>query len=80
MRASFMIDLQDWVAQKLAPLGAETGPQAKVVVAKKANKEALPGDSGCGSPDAEGELPAEDESTYPQDLEDKMKGESTRCT
>ena len=34
-----MIDLQDCVAQKLAPLGAESGPQAKVVVAKKANKE-----------------------------------------
>ena len=34
-----MIDLHDCVAQKLAPLGWERGPQAKVVVAKMVNKE-----------------------------------------
>jgi len=34
-----MIDLHDCVAQKLAPLGWERGPQAKVVVTKMANKE-----------------------------------------
>ena len=34
-----MIDLHDCVAQKLAPLGWERGPQAKVVVTKTANKE-----------------------------------------
>jgi len=31
--------LHDCVAQKLAPLGWERGPQAKVVLAKMANKE-----------------------------------------
>jgi len=31
--------LHDCVAQKLAPLGWERGPQAKVVVAKMVNKE-----------------------------------------
>uniref|UniRef100_UPI0037E7245D cullin-9 isoform X3 n=1 Tax=Semicossyphus pulcher TaxID=241346 RepID=UPI0037E7245D len=41
-------------------------------VSKKAKKE-LPADSGCGSPEAESELPSEDDSKYPDDLEDKMK-------
>ncbi|XP_034537275.1 cullin-9 isoform X2 [Notolabrus celidotus] len=41
-------------------------------VSKKAKKE-LPADSGCGSPEAESELPSEDDSKYPEDLEDKMK-------
>lgn len=42
-------------------------------VSKKAKKE-LPADSGCGSPEMESELPSEDDSKYPEDLEDKMKG------
>ncbi|XP_060896471.1 cullin-9 isoform X3 [Labrus mixtus] len=41
-------------------------------VSKKAKKE-IPADSGCGSPEAESELPSEDDSRYPEDLEDKMK-------
>ncbi|KAM3863387.1 cullin-9 [Diretmus argenteus] len=41
-------------------------------VSKKAKKE-LPADSGCGSPDTEDELPTEDDSKYPEDLEEKMK-------
>ncbi|XP_071370701.1 cullin-9, partial [Centroberyx affinis] len=41
-------------------------------VSKKAKKE-LPVDSGCGSPDTESELPTEDDSKYPEDLEEKMK-------
>lgn len=40
---------------------------------KKAKKEA-PEDSGCGSPEMESELPSEDDSRYPEDLEDRMKG------
>ncbi|XP_075902158.1 cullin-9 isoform X2 [Nelusetta ayraudi] len=39
---------------------------------KKAKKEA-PEDSGCGSPEMESELPSEDDSRYPEDLEDRMK-------
>lgn len=46
-------------------------------VSKKAKKE-VPADSGCGSPDTESELPSEDDSKYPEDLEDKMKGEAGR--
>lgn len=42
-------------------------------VSKKAKKE-VPDDSGCGSPETESELPSEDDSKYPDDLEDKMKG------
>lgn len=42
-------------------------------VSKKAKKE-LPVDSGFGSSETESELPTEDESKYPEDLEDKMKG------
>ncbi|CAJ1057616.1 cullin-9 isoform X3 [Xyrichtys novacula] len=41
-------------------------------VSKKAKKE-LPADSGCGSPETESELPSEDDSKYPDDLEDKIK-------
>lgn len=41
---------------------------------KKAKKEA-PEDSGCGSPEMESELPSEDDSRYPEDLEDRMKSE-----
>ncbi|XP_035255877.1 cullin-9 isoform X2 [Anguilla anguilla] len=42
-------------------------------VSKKPKKEA-PSDSGnCSSSDAESELPKEDESKYPEDLEEKMK-------
>uniref|UniRef100_UPI003AB094B1 cullin-9 n=1 Tax=Centroberyx gerrardi TaxID=166262 RepID=UPI003AB094B1 len=41
-------------------------------VSKKAKKE-IPVDSGCGSPDTESELPTEDDSKYPEDLEEKMK-------
>ncbi|XP_074531709.1 cullin-9 isoform X2 [Halichoeres trimaculatus] len=41
-------------------------------VSKKAKKE-HPADSGCGSPEAESELPSEDDSKYPDDLEEKMK-------
>ncbi|KAM7385977.1 hypothetical protein PAMP_002009 [Pampus punctatissimus] len=41
-------------------------------VSKKAKKE-LPTDSGRGSPETESELPTEDDSKYPEDLEDKMK-------
>uniref|UniRef100_A0A671YDD7 Cullin 7 n=1 Tax=Sparus aurata TaxID=8175 RepID=A0A671YDD7_SPAAU len=41
-------------------------------VSKKAKKE-LPADSGCGGSETESELPSEDESKYPEDLEDKMK-------
>lgn len=42
-------------------------------VSKKAKKEA-PADSGCGSPETESELPLEDDSKYPEDLEDRIKG------
>lgn len=42
-------------------------------VSKKAKKEP-PADSGCGSPETESELPLEDNSKYPEDLEDKIKG------
>ena len=42
-------------------------------VSKKAKKE-LPVDSGCGGSETESELPTEDDSKYPDDLEDKMKG------
>lgn len=42
-------------------------------VSKKAKKE-LPVDSGCSSSETESELPTEDDSKYPDDLEDKMKG------
>ncbi|XP_008296533.1 cullin-9 isoform X2 [Stegastes partitus] len=41
-------------------------------VSKKAKKE-LPSDSGCGSSETDSELPTEDDSKYPDDLEDKMK-------
>ncbi|KAM8738786.1 cullin-9 isoform 2-T2 [Acanthopagrus schlegelii] len=41
-------------------------------VSKKAKKE-LPVDSGCGGSETESELPSEDESKYPEDLEDKIK-------
>lgn len=41
---------------------------------KKAKKEA-PEDSGCGSPEMESELPSEDDSRYPEDLEERMKSE-----
>ncbi|XP_074503316.1 cullin-9 isoform X3 [Sebastes fasciatus] len=45
---------------------------SSAMVSKKAKKE-LPADSGCGSPETENELPSEDDSKYPEDLEDKMK-------
>ncbi|XP_034407585.1 cullin-9 isoform X2 [Cyclopterus lumpus] len=41
-------------------------------VSKKAKKEP-PADAGCGSPETENELLSEDDSKYPEDLEDKMK-------
>ncbi|KAM6956528.1 cullin-9 [Aplochiton taeniatus] len=41
-------------------------------MSKKPKKE-LPVDSGCGSTDTESELPTEDETKYPADLEEKMK-------
>ncbi|XP_059215808.1 cullin-9 isoform X2 [Centropristis striata] len=41
-------------------------------VSKKAKKE-LPVDSGCGSSETDNELPSEDDSKYPEDMEDKMK-------
>lgn len=43
-------------------------------VSKKAKKEVTM-DTGVGSWETESELPTEDESRYPDDLEDKMKGE-----
>ncbi len=46
---------------------------AMASVSKKAKKE-LPADSGCCSLETESELPSEDDSKYPDDLEDKMKG------
>ncbi|XP_078098981.1 cullin-9 isoform X2 [Sander vitreus] len=42
-------------------------------VSKKAKKELPVVDSGCGSPETENELPSEDDSKYPDDLDDKMK-------
>ncbi|XP_026164869.1 cullin-9 isoform X5 [Mastacembelus armatus] len=41
-------------------------------VSKKAKKE-IPADSGFGSSETESELPSEDDSKYPDDLEDRMK-------
>ncbi|XP_068457956.1 cullin-9 isoform X2 [Clinocottus analis] len=41
-------------------------------VSKKAKKEP-PADPDCSSPETESELPSEDDSQYPEDLEDKMK-------
>ncbi|KAM3605984.1 uncharacterized protein V6R79_008521 [Siganus canaliculatus] len=41
-------------------------------VSKKAKKEP-PGDSGLGSSETDSELPSEDDSKYPEELEDKMK-------
>ncbi|KAK1791072.1 hypothetical protein P4O66_002114 [Electrophorus voltai] len=42
-------------------------------VSKKAKKE-IPTDNGSCSSDTESELPTEDETKYPEDLEEKMKG------
>lgn len=42
-------------------------------VSKKAKKE-LPAEPGSGSSETESELPSEDDSKYPEDLEDQMKG------
>lgn len=53
--------------------GSASSSSAMGSVSKKAKKE-LPADSGCGSPEMESELPSEDDSRYPEDLEDKMKG------
>jgi len=50
-------------------------------VSKKAKKES-PVDSGISCSETESELPTEDDSKYPDDLEDKMKGEGVsghRC-
>lgn len=44
-------------------------------VSKKAKKE-LPAESSCSGSETESEFPTEDDSKYPDDLEDKMKGES----
>lgn len=53
--------------------GSASSSSAMGSVSKKAKKE-FPADSGCGSPEMESELPSEDDSRYPEDLEDKMKG------
>ncbi|XP_076018813.1 cullin-9 isoform X2 [Genypterus blacodes] len=45
---------------------------ARGSVSKKAKKE-LPVDSGFGSLDTESELPTEDDSKYPEDMNEKMK-------
>lgn len=47
-------------------------------VSKKAKKE-VPADSGFCSSETESELPTEDESKYPDDLESRMKGEGLDC-
>lgn len=53
---------------------ASTSSSLAGCASKKPKKEA-PSDSGnCSSSDAESELPKEDESKYPEDLEEKMKG------
>lgn len=48
-------------------------------VSKKAKKE-LPVDSGCCNSETESDLPTEDISKYPDDLEDKMKGGGGACS
>ncbi|MEQ2162760.1 hypothetical protein GOODEAATRI_023082, partial [Goodea atripinnis] len=50
---------------------SSSSSSAKGSISKKAKKE-LPLDSGCS--ETETELPTEDDSKYPDDLEDKMKG------
>ncbi|XP_072246533.1 cullin-9 isoform X1 [Leuresthes tenuis] len=52
--------------------GSASSSSAMGSVSKKAKKE-LPVDSGCGGSETESELPTEDDSKYPDDLEDKMK-------
>lgn len=58
-------------AQSFTSSSSASSSSAKGSVSKKAKKE-VPLDSG--SSETESELPSEDDSKYPDDLEDKMKG------
>uniref|UniRef100_A0A672L7U5 Cullin-9-like n=1 Tax=Sinocyclocheilus grahami TaxID=75366 RepID=A0A672L7U5_SINGR len=47
-------------------------------VSKKAKKE-IPADTGSGGSETESELPTEDDTKYPDDLDEKMKGKPLLC-
>ncbi|KAJ8359568.1 hypothetical protein SKAU_G00160930 [Synaphobranchus kaupii] len=60
-----------WASRAPAP---PPPPWLAWACASKKPKKEVPSDSGnCSSSDAESELPKEDESKYPEDLEEKMK-------
>ncbi|XP_045898689.1 cullin-9 isoform X2 [Micropterus dolomieu] len=63
---------QNSTSSSSASASSSSSSSAMGSVSKKAKKE-LPVDSGFGSSETESELPTEDESKYPEDLEDKMK-------
>lgn len=58
-------------SQSYSSSSTSTSSSAMGFVSKKAKKE-FPVDLSCMETDSE--LPSEDESKYPEDLEDKMKG------
>lgn len=61
-------------SSSVAPKASHSASSFSMNVSKKPKKE-IPVDNGSCSSDAESELPAEDETKYPEDLEEKMKSE-----